>query len=109
MAWSWTPDRHDAPELMDAPGLPEAEVADAYRVLRRVNRQFFGGLRSLGHEWARFLEEEPPGPGGVIVLDVGSGSGDLPRALRDRSVGLRLTALALDRDPTALALAARLG
>ncbi len=32
--WAWTPDRRDDPELMDAPGLPEDEVEDAYRVLR---------------------------------------------------------------------------
>jgi ubiquinone/menaquinone biosynthesis C-methylase UbiE len=109
MAWSWTPDRRDEPELMDAPGLPEAEVADAYRVLRRVNRQFFGGQRSMGREWARFLDQEHLDAGNLSVLDVGSGSGDLPRALLDRARGVRATALALDRDPTALALASRLG
>ena len=36
---SWlVPRRRNRPELMDAPGLPPDEVADAYRVLRRVNR-----------------------------------------------------------------------
>src|SRR5258708_8296916 len=38
MPWSWTPERRDEPELMDAPGLPEAEVVVAYRALRRVHR-----------------------------------------------------------------------
>jgi hypothetical protein len=57
MAWSWTPARRDAPELMDAPGLPAPEVAEAYRVLRRVNRQFFGSLRSAGRELDRLLDE----------------------------------------------------
>ena len=36
MPWSLTPRRRHDPELMDTPGLPEAEVADAYRVLSRV-------------------------------------------------------------------------
>ena len=45
------------------------------------------------------------------LLDVGSGSGDLPEAARDRLAGrgVPLLAIALDRDPTALALAARAG
>jgi Methyltransferase domain len=111
MAWSWTPPRRDEPELMDAPGLPEAEVADAYGVLRRVNRQFFGSLRSIGRELERFLDDDRPDAAADLwALDVGSGAGDIPRALSDRARarGFTLTALALDRDPTALALAARL-
>jgi hypothetical protein len=106
-----TPRRRDDPELMDAPGVPADEVADAYRVLQRVNRQFFGQLRSLRHEARRFVAEDRPEPGAVTALDVGSGSGDLPRALRDdlSARGLAATSLALDRDPTAIALSARLG
>src|SRR5437868_1249871 len=108
MAWSWTPTRRDEPELMDAPGLPEAEVAAAYRVLRRVNRQL-GNLRSLGRELDRFLDEERPGAGALRLLDVGSGSGDLVCALRDRLASRRIggCVLALDRDATAVALARR--
>jgi ubiquinone/menaquinone biosynthesis C-methylase UbiE len=107
MPWSLTPRRRDDPELMDAPGLPPDEVAGAYRVLRRVNEQFFGNRRSLRREVRRFLEEESPAD--VSLLDVGSGSADLPAAARADLVraGLPATALALDRDPTALALAAR--
>src|SRR5690242_13801836 len=106
MAWTWTPARRDDPELMDAPGLPEAEVAAAYRVLRRVNRQL-GNLRSLGRELDRFLQEERPGAGGLRLLDVGSGSGDLVCALRERLASRRIggRVLALDRDATAVALA----
>ncbi|SIO25589.1 Methyltransferase domain-containing protein [Singulisphaera sp. GP187] len=107
MPWSWTPVRSVEPELMDAPGLPEAEVAQAYRVLRRVNRQL-GNLHSLGRELQRFLDEEPRGgQETVTILDVGSGSGDLPQALRARLVrqGIPNHVLGLDRDPTAVALA----
>ena len=109
MAWWLIPGRRDEPELMDAPGLPEAERAEAYRVLRRVNRQL-GNLRSMGRELDRFLDEDHPGTGVVSILDVGSGSGDIPRALRDRLAarGLGVTVLALDRDPTANTLAAGL-
>jgi SAM-dependent methyltransferase len=105
MPWSLTPRRQDRPELMDAPGLPEAEVAAAYRVLRRVNRQL-GNLRTARREVGRLLAEDGPWPPdrAVSLLDVGSGSGDIPRALGDR-VG----ACALDRDPTAARLARRSG
>jgi ubiquinone/menaquinone biosynthesis C-methylase UbiE len=108
MPWSWTPPRRDIPELMDAPGLPEAEVAGAYRTLRRVNRQL-GNLSSLRREFDRFLDEDRPDPGAVSALDVGSGSGDLAAALRevlDRR-GMAGRVVALDRDPTAVALARR--
>ena len=108
MPWSWTPARRNDPELMDAPGLPEAEVADAYRVLRRVNRQL-GNLAVLRREARRFLREDQPGPGSgpATALDVGSGSGDISRALADLpGVASPITALALDRDPTAV-IAAR--
>jgi SAM-dependent methyltransferase len=102
-----TPARRHDPELMDAPGLPEAEVEDAYRVLRRVNRQFFGGRRPMLRELDIFLREDHPTPGPVSSLDVGSGSGDLAALARDflsrREYDPK--ALVLDLDPTALALA----
>ncbi|WP_406694081.1 methyltransferase domain-containing protein [Singulisphaera sp. Ch08] len=107
MLWSWTPVRSFEPELMDAPGLPESEVAEAYQVLRRVNRQL-GNLRSLNRELQRFLDEEPrDGQVPVSILDVGSGSGDLPQALRARLERQQVPnhVLGLDRDPTAVALA----
>jgi SAM-dependent methyltransferase len=109
MAWSWTPSRRDEPELMDAPGLPAQEVADAYRVLRRVNRQL-GNLRSIDRELRLLLAEDPPGTKAITLHDVGSGSGDVPRFVRDRFVaqGIKCEALTLDRDPTAAALAAKL-
>ncbi len=102
-----TPRRRHDPELMDAPGLPEAEVADAYRVLQKVNRQFFGGRRPMARELDRFLSEEADLAGRVTILDVGSGSGDLARFAEDhlRSKGRDALAIALDRDPTALSLA----
>lgn len=108
MPWAWTPERRDEPELMDAPGLPEDEVEDAYRVLQRVNKQL-GNLRTARLEFLRFLREDfsLPDPSPIIVLDVGSGSGDIPRSLLDIKTGVNLRVLALDRDPTAVASARR--
>ena len=101
MAKFWVPDRLDEPELMDAPGLPLAEVQDAYRVLRRVNRQL-GNLRTIRAEFRRFLREDVADDGVVSVLDVGSGSGDIPLDLQE-IVGNSRPAqfIALDRDPAA--------
>jgi len=106
MAWAWTPDRRDDPELMDAPGLPEAEVEDAYRVLRRVNRQL-GNLRTIRREFLRFVREDVPDSSTITAIDVGSGSGDIPQALREMLPGRTLQVLALDRDVTAVASAHR--
>lgn len=103
------PERRHDPELMDAPGLPDAEVRDAYRVLTRVNRQFFGGRRVLLAELARLLGDDPAGPRSWI--DLGSGSGDLPAEGRAflRSRGLDPAVVALDRDAVALGMAAESG
>ena len=86
--------------------MPEPEVADAYRVLRSVNRQL-GNLRSMSRELRRFLGEEGPGRLGDHPPRPGVGIGRHPRALRDE-LGHRRSrgpALALDRDPTAVELA----
>ncbi|WP_435011222.1 methyltransferase domain-containing protein [Tundrisphaera lichenicola] len=104
MAWTWTPERRDEPELMDAPGLPEAEVEDAYRVLRRVNSQL-GNLRTMRREFSRFVREDMPGRASFTFLDVGSGSGDIAVALRDLVPDRAGPVLALDRDAQAASAA----
>ncbi len=96
---------------MDSPGLPPEEVADAYKVLRRVNGWFFGGQGPLRHELRRFVMEYQsilgccPEP--LSVVDVGSGSGDLACVARDElaAAGVRCNAVALDLDFNALRLA----
>jgi ubiquinone/menaquinone biosynthesis C-methylase UbiE len=110
MVWSLTPKRRHDPELMDAPGLAESEVAAAYQILAQVNRQL-GNLRSMRRELGRFLAEDCAGGGAVTLLDLGSGSGDIPRDLHDvfASHGVTGVAVTLDRDPTAVALARRAG
>jgi ubiquinone/menaquinone biosynthesis C-methylase UbiE len=106
MVWSLTPRRRHDSELMDSPGLPESEVAAAYQILAQVNRQL-GNLRTIRRELRRFLAEDCAVAGPVTLLDLGSGSGDIPRALHDAlaSHGLAGVTVALDRDPTAVALA----
>ncbi len=102
----WSPARRDEPELMDAAGLAEDEVADAYRVLRRVNRQL-GNQHTMERELRRYLREEPRGEEAVTILDVGSGSGDIVGALGKRLEARRVRVLtvALDRDSIAVKLA----
>ena len=103
----WVPDRVDRPELMDAPGLPRAEVEDAYRVLRRVNQQL-GNLRTIRREFRRFLAEDCVTNAPVSVVDLGSGSGDIPLALDRLVAGSRPSwIVALDRDKTAASAAHR--
>src|SRR3954470_15560355 len=104
MAWSWTPARRDSPELMDTPGLPEAEVEDAYRVLRRVNRQL-GNLRTVRREFLRFVREDVANSSLITAIDVGSGSGDIPQTLREMMPDRAIQVVALDRDAIAVASA----
>ena len=106
MVWSWTPGRRDAPELMDSPGLPEAEVEDAYRVLCRVNKQL-GNLRTIRREFLRFVREDVADSPAITALDVGSGSGDIPEAIRRMMPDRAIHVVALDRDATAVASARR--
>jgi len=91
---------------MDAPGLPEDEVEDAYRVLRLVNRQL-GNLRTIRREFLRFVHEDVVDRGEIAVLDVGSGSGDIPEAILGMLPDRPVRVLALDRDSTAVASARR--
>jgi 2-polyprenyl-3-methyl-5-hydroxy-6-metoxy-1,4-benzoquinol methylase len=109
--WSLTPTRRDEPELMDAPGLPEAKIVEAYRVLRRVNRQL-GNLWVIRREVGRFLAEDRPSKEAsrpVTAVDIGSGSGDIPEALARlldaATAGSGAAVIALDRDATAVRLA----
>jgi SAM-dependent methyltransferase len=92
-------------ELMDDPLVPRAELETSLRFIRRVNR-YLGGTRAvLGHverfsrQWAR---GEP-----ITLLDVATGSADIPEALlawasRHRH---RLHVIALDLHETTLAVA----
>jgi hypothetical protein len=79
--------RATTPELLDL-GVPDEEAARSLRDLRRVNR-WLGGRRSLLRAVRPFLAE------GGRLLDVGSGSADLPGEVVAR-LPAAVTAVAVD-------------
>jgi SAM-dependent methyltransferase len=97
--------RHRIPELMDDPALDPAEHRRALAGLARLNR--LGD--SAGALWPPILKLARELGRTVRVLDVATGSGDVPRALlaRARRAGVGLDIAACDISPTAVAEAAR--
>lgn len=104
---SLVPPRSVAPERMDEPGHPEASLAAALRDLAWVNRRF-GGERALRLALRPWLTASLPGSF-TRILDLGTGSADLPRAMVEagRRLGRRVEVVAVERDPQIVALAAR--
>jgi ubiquinone/menaquinone biosynthesis C-methylase UbiE len=88
-------DRAFGAELMDEPDQDRGDLAVALHDLRGVNR-WLGGWRVLRHCMASLLRRLPPGS--YRVLDIGTGSGDLPLRLARwaRKRGVRLQILATD-------------
>jgi 2-polyprenyl-3-methyl-5-hydroxy-6-metoxy-1,4-benzoquinol methylase len=92
------------PEIMDQPGLDIDRHRHALRGLERINawsgsvRWFWPALRALAHRQA---------PRPVRVLDVGSGGGDVLRAIRRRAAraGLAMVLEGCDRSAAAVAFA----
>ncbi|CAN5867522.1 hypothetical protein BH23GEM3_BH23GEM3_06390 [soil metagenome] len=91
-------------ELMDEPELDPEDLAAALRDLRGVNR-WLGGWRVLRRCMAALLARLPPGH--YRVLDVGTGSADLPLRLASwaRHRGKHLDILATDVHPQTVELA----
>lgn len=91
------------PERMDAPGVPPADLERALGHVAQVNR-WLGARRALRRHLRWGL-----GPRGRRVLDVGTGSADLPvviaRWARDLTPPLRITAV--DRHGATLGVAQR--
>ena len=94
-------------EVLDDPGadprLVRAELTD----LILLNR-WFGGTRAV---IGALLPLLPPRGGSCTLLDVGTGSGDIPRAVaRAASArGVTVTAIGLDRSPLAARVAVTTG
>lgn len=96
--------RHLQPELMDDPALPAAEHVRALGGLARINRL----SRAAATLWPPIRDalsvatDHAP-----TLLDVATGSGDLPIAiaLRARRAGLRVQISACDLSPLALRVA----
>jgi ubiquinone/menaquinone biosynthesis C-methylase UbiE len=72
--------RSEAAELMDAPGLDPAELAANFRDIRRVNA-LLGGTRTVLRHLPALLAAIP-GSQTVTVLDLATGSADIPLAIR---------------------------
>jgi SAM-dependent methyltransferase len=94
-------------ELLDDPGADPAIVAESLRNISRSNR-WFGGTSAVRYGLSRVLAGVPRGSR-LTLLDLGTGSGDLPRraaawAAR-REVRLRSTGLELSRVAAGLARA----
>jgi hypothetical protein len=78
-------------ELLDDPGAPAGTVAASLRNIARSNR-WFGGRSALRFGLSRLLAGMPAAPT-LTLLDLGTGSGDMPRAAvawaARRGIGLR--------------------
>ena len=111
---SWLPSlarREDSGEAewMDLPGIDSHELTDMFQDLRVVNHWLGGwsmterGLRSL-------LGDQDPGDH-LMVLDVASGSADIPQVMAQHAdqQGHRVTSVAIDINPDVLKLARQLG
>ncbi len=73
------------PELMDDPAIPRDELDRSLRYIRVVNRRFGGAWGLIRHlrEWsARWPKGRP-----ITLLDLGTGSADIPVAVREWGVG----------------------
>jgi len=97
---------HDAVEMLDRPA-PFADLCESLDDIARFNA-LFGGSRVTAHHVKRLLAALPADRP-VTVLDVGTGGGDIPRALVRwaRRAGRSIRVLALDRDADTLRAAAQ--
>jgi 2-polyprenyl-3-methyl-5-hydroxy-6-metoxy-1,4-benzoquinol methylase len=100
------PRAEHAVEMLDRPA-PLADLAESLADVARLNALFGGRLVTLTH--VKRLIASLPGDRPVTVLDVGTGSADIPLALVRwaRRAGRPLRVLALDRDGATLGIARR--
>jgi 2-polyprenyl-3-methyl-5-hydroxy-6-metoxy-1,4-benzoquinol methylase len=90
------------PELMDRPQPVSAELASDLRNLRQLNR-YFGSHSLVAHFLRRWIL-----PGAKLrILDLATGSGDIPRLVVDyaRKVGASVTVDAIDQQSSTLEIA----
>ncbi len=97
--------RSEAKEMMDLPGNPRPVLEEDLANLRALNR-YLGGYRSVQRGVERLVDRRRLGK--LSLLDVGTGSGDIPARLaawaRSRGLGVELTAL--EGEPMTVAAAA---
>jgi len=93
------------PELMDRPQPVSSELEKDLRNIRQLNR-FFGSHRLVLHFLRRWIK---PGDH-VRIVDLATGSGDIPRLIVDyaQKIGAKVEIDALDRQSATLEIARKL-
>ena len=93
------------PELMDRPQPVSSELEKDLRNIRQLNR-FFGSHRLVLHFLRRWIK---PGDH-VRIVDLATGSGDIPRLIIDyaQKIGAKVEIDALDRQSATLEIARKL-
>jgi len=93
------------PELMDRPQPVSAELDTDLHNLRQLNR-YFGSYRLIEHFLRRWLRPRTP----MRVLDLATGSGDIPRLVVDyaRRIGAAVSVDAVDQQRSTVEIARRL-
>lgn len=91
-----------APELMDRPEARPADLAEALRSLRGLNR-FFGSYALVRHFLRRWIKRGDC----LRVLDLATGSGDIPRLMVNHAsaVGAKIQVTAIDFQPATVEIA----
>lgn len=99
--------RRITPEHMDDPHASRDELDASLRYIRTVNRRL-GGTRAALRQFERWARGWPP-DSTIRILDVGTGSADIPRAIAEWASrgegGHRVHITAIDRHPITLELA----
>lgn len=105
MSWLSLP-RTDEPEQIDDPTQPFSELERSMRDVALTNR-LFGGTQTVLHHVVRLLKDVAPGSE-VRILDIATGSADIPQALQTwaQKRGMNLTIVALDNHEAMLRMAA---
>ena len=98
--------RSEEKELMDLPGNPHPLLEEDLANLRALNR-YLGGSRSALWGVRRLIDEKELAR--FSLLDVGTGSGDIPAMLAGwaRARGIAAAFTALEAEPVTLAAAAK--
>src|SRR4051812_48892892 len=97
--------RQLTPEFMDDPGANRQEQAEALHFIRLVNARLGGAAAALSHleRWTQTF----PKPRLIRILDVATGSADIPLAIAQwaQRQGRRVHITAVDLHPVTLDLA----
>lgn len=114
MPWpeSWLPEswialpRTDEPEDIDDPNQPYSDVAASLEDIALSNR-LFGGTQTILHHVSRLLADVPADRP-IYVLDIATGSADIPNALWEwgRQRERKLTVIGVDNQAAMLRMAA---